>query len=225
MQRGIDANKIDVITNGVDLKNFKPLAKDEEILKKLDLLDSFVFGYVGTHGLAHSLECIITVAEKVALSHPEKNIKFIFLGDGARKKYLKELVRNKKIQNVVFLDSVSREEVCRYWSIIDVSIIHLKKTDLFKSVIPSKIFECMAMGIPILHGVQGESADIVNEYQIGKVFESENTHDLYNKILFMINNPNQLSIYKKNSIKASKYYDRIRLADKMLEKISETKAL
>ena len=57
-----------------------------------------------------------------------------------------------------FLDSVPKSEVARYWSLLDASIIHLRKTELFTTVIPSKIFECMAMGIPLLHGVSGKSA-------------------------------------------------------------------
>ena len=70
---------------------------------------------------------------------------------------------------VVFVDSVPKDEVVRYWSLLDVSIIQLKKTELFTTVIPSKLFECMGMGIPVLHGVAGESAEIVEREGCGQV--------------------------------------------------------
>jgi hypothetical protein len=75
---------------------------------------------------------------------------------------------------VSFIDSVPKDEVARYWSLLDVSIIHLRRTELFTTVIPSKLFECMGMGLPVLHGVAGESADIVERERVGLVFEPEN---------------------------------------------------
>lgn len=75
---------------------------------------------------------------------------------------------------MTFVDSVPKEQVARYWSLLDVSIIHLRKTELFTTVIPSKLFECMGMGLPVVHGVAGESADIVLDERVGIVFEPEN---------------------------------------------------
>ena len=72
------------------------------------------------------------------------------------------------------MPTVSKDEVPKYWSILDASIIHLKKNPTFKSVIPSKLFECMGMGIPVLHGVEGESTEIVKQFKVGLDFEPEN---------------------------------------------------
>jgi hypothetical protein len=79
---------------------------------------------------------------------------------------------------VIFIDSVPKDEVARYWSLLDVSVIHLRRTELFSTVIPSKLFECMGMGLPVLHGVAGESADIVEREGVGIVFEPESTGQL-----------------------------------------------
>jgi len=87
--------------------------------------------------------------------------------------------------------------VVRYWSILDISIFHLKKTELFTTVIPSKLFECMGMGIPVLHGVRGESADIVLQEKIGEVFEPENAQALVDGISKLKNNNDLYPSYLK----------------------------
>ncbi len=101
--------------------------------------------------------------------------RFVLLGDGANKA---ARARAEGLDNVVFVDSVPKDEVVRYRSLLDVSIIHVEKTDLFTSVIPSELSECMGMPIPVLHGVQGEPAGIVEREDVGVVFEPENTADL-----------------------------------------------
>ncbi len=105
-------------------------------------------------------------------------IHFILLGDGARKEALKAQAANLGLTNVHFLDSVPKAEVPRYWSLLDVAIIHLRQADNFTQVIPSKLFECMGMGIPVLHGVAGESAGIVTREEVGLVFPPEDAQAL-----------------------------------------------
>lgn len=176
--RGVTADKIYVVTNGVDTSRFSPMPKDEELLSQLGLENKFVAGYIGTHGLAHALDTVLDAAKLLAASEHPDRFRFILLGDGARKADLQARVLEEDISNVVFVDTVSKDVVVRYWSLLDASIIHLRKTELFTSVIPSKLFECMAMGIPVLHGVLGESAEIVERFGIGFVFEPENATEL-----------------------------------------------
>jgi glycosyltransferase involved in cell wall biosynthesis len=105
----------------------------------------------------------------------------------------------------------------RYWSVLDVSIIHLRKTELFTTVIPSKLFECMGMGLPVLHGVAGESADIVRREKVGEVFESENAQQLVACLLRMRDEPNAYSSFQQNGLTAAQRYDRKKLALQMLQ--------
>jgi hypothetical protein len=100
---------------------------------------------------------------------------------------------------------------------LDVSIIHLRKTDLFKSVIPSKLFECMGMGIPVLHGVPGESAAIVHTEQVGDVFESDNAQLLVDALLKLRADELRFKNYQLNGLSAAKRYDRRQLASNMLK--------
>ncbi|VAW83431.1 Glycosyl transferase, group 1 [hydrothermal vent metagenome] len=215
VKRGIEAEKIDIITNGVDLERFKPQEKDPELLEQYALQDKFVAGYIGTHGMAHALETLLDAAKKLK-DLGVNDVCILLLGHGARKQLLIEKAQSMGLENVVFIESVSKDEVCRYWSLLDVSIIHLKNTPLFTTVIPSKLFEGMAMGIPVLHGVAGESADIVQREGCGLVFESENAESLFGLLMRLKNEQPFYNELKLNALKNASKYKRSELASKML---------
>jgi len=219
--RGVDSNKITVITNGVDMSRFNPMPKNIEIVRQLKLENKFVAGYVGTHGLAHHLETLLEAAEMLQALPGGEQFHLILLGDGARKQALKDMAAERRLDNVTFVDSVSKELVAHYWSLLDVSVIHLKKTELFTAVIPSKLFESMSMGLPILHGVAGESANIVREEKVGIVFEPENAAELVKCIQFLQNNQQAYEGYRARCLDAAKKYDRTVMAMKMLTVITK----
>lgn len=217
--RGIDGNKIKVVTNGVDIARFNPRPKDEELVAKFRLSDTFVAGYIGTHGMAHALETLLQAADSLQKTEETANIRILLLGHGAQKKTLISKAEEIKLGNVIFIDSVSKEEVARYWSLLDVSIIHLKKTPLFTTVIPSKLFECMGMGIPVLHGVAGESAGIVEREHVGLTFEPENSEELVEKLLKLRREKDLYREFRQNALDAAHRYDRSALAGKMLHEL------
>ena len=217
VERGVPAGKIHVITNGLDAGRFMPTDKDLELLRKHRLEGRFVAGYIGTHGMAHSLETLLLAAREISAIQEGQEVSFLFLGDGANKNNLVAQASEIGLTNVIFVDSVPKSEVVRYWSLLDVSIIHLKKTDLFKTVIPSKIFESIGMGLPILLGVQGESADIVQFNGVGELFEPENASELAGKILTLKRDDGRYQAMKRSCAVAAKLYDRTALARKMLE--------
>jgi len=214
--RGIDTAKIDVVTNGVDLSQFSPKPKDAELVQHFNLQGKFVAGYIGTHGMAHALETLLEAARRLQTMPEGKDICILLLGDGARKPQLKEQAREMQLNNVLFIDSVSKDQVARYWSLLDISIIHLRKTELFGTVIPSKLFECMGMGIPVLHGVAGESAGIVEREQMGLVFEPENADELVTGLLQLHNDKMLYAQLRQNAIAAAPRYERKNLAMDML---------
>ena len=140
----------------------------------------------------------------------------MFLGDGTHKKALKQQAREMGLDNAVFVDSVPKEEVVRYWSLLDVSIIHLRHTELFTTVIPSKLFECMGMGLPVLHGVAGESAEIVECEGVGRVFEPENVGQLVDGLVALRNDPAMRESLKQKGLQAALRYDHKNLGLQML---------
>ena len=131
--------------------------------------------------------------------------------------------RRRGLDNVLFLDSVPKEEVVRYWSLLDVSIIHLRKTELFTMVIPSKLFESMGMGIPVLLGVAGESAEIVEKEGVGLTFEPENAEALCDALLRLRDSPDLYGRLRDRCIRAAGNYDRETQAAAMLVLLTSAK--
>ncbi len=215
VKRGINGRKIEVVTNGVDVRRFSPRPKDTELEKELGFEGCFVAGYIGTHGLAHALETLLHAMQQLQSLPQGRDVRLLFLGDGARKSELVALASQMGLRNVRFVDSVPKEQVARYWSLLDVSVIHLRQTELFTTVIPSKLFECMGMGIPVLHGVAGESADIVCKEGVGIVFEPENVAQLVDGILKLQQQPDLRLQLSRAGIHAAGNYDRGVLAMRM----------
>ena len=218
MERGIDAKKISVVKNGVNRDLFFPMEKDQELLQDLGLKGKIIIGYIGTHGMAHKLDFILQCA-----SHLKdiSNFHFLFLGDGAERDKLLNLKNELECENVTMLESVPKQEVKRYISILDVSLINLKKSELFTTVIPSKIFENAAMGIPILLGVKGEAQCIIENYGAGVCFEPENETDFINKLTTLLT-PEVYNKCKSGCLKLAEDFDRKKLANDMYKVIQST---
>jgi len=215
-RRGVDGAKIHVVTNGADLTRFAPIPRDAELARRHGLTDKFVAGYIGTHGMAHALDTLLEAAARLE-AHPEgQSVRLLMLGDGATKQALKARARAMGLTSVVFLDSVAKSEVARYWGLLDVSIIHLRKAELFATVIPSKLFEGMAMGVPVAHGVPGESAMIVEREGVGLTFESENADSLVEALLTLARDHTLRAEHGRRARAAAARYDRAVLAGQML---------
>jgi glycosyltransferase involved in cell wall biosynthesis len=210
-KHGIDSSKIAVVKNGINLEMFKPQPKNEDLLLKLNLKDKFIIGYIGTHGMAHALDFILKSAKKIK----NKNIHFLFIGAGAKKDELLQLKDELQLKNVTMLGLIPKHQIKEYISILDVSLVNLKKSDTFKSVIPSKIFESVGMHKPILLGVEGESKKIVLDYEVGECFDPENESDFIQKVEIMTKNNN----YTKGFEKLKLDFDRKNLALKMINSI------
>ncbi len=207
---GISEHKVDVIYNGADFDLFnveKQLTKAAVIenlaLPELppELSDKFIASYVGTHGMAHHLETLLDAAERL---RERTDIVFLMVGDGAEKARLQKIKQEKNLTNVIMLDQLPKAKMPAIWTITDASLVLLKRSDLFKTVIPSKIFESMAMSKPIILGVEGEVSDLVNQGNCGLVIEPENSELLANAVTRLADNSelkNQLGINGSEFVK------------------------
>jgi colanic acid biosynthesis glycosyl transferase WcaI len=156
--RGIPGDKIVVIRNGVDLQRYSPRRRDTAQAIAFGLADRFVIGYVGTHGLAHDLGNILAAAEMLR----DKPIAFLFVGAGAERETLMADAARRQLPNVEFLPMQPKDAMTGIWSLCDVALVHLKDAPAFSEVIPSKMFEAMAMGLPIiLASPAGEASRIL----------------------------------------------------------------
>lgn len=213
IDRGISLKKIEVVTNGSNLELFTPREKDQTLLRALKLKEKFVIGYIGTHGMAHSLDFITQSIAKI----DDPNIHFLFIGDGAKKSEIVSLASAMDLKNITFLDPIAKEDVPRYLSIIDVSLAPLKKSDTFKTVIPSKIFEASAMQKPTLLGVEGQAQEIIETYRAGLCFEPENEEDFIEKVKLLKSDKLLYQDFQKGCEKLAYDFDRKQLAMDMLQ--------
>ena len=218
VNRGVPAEKIKVVFNGVDSSKYKPLPKkDKSFSEEFKLQDKFVAGYIGTHGKAHALESIIKTAE---LLKTESDIRIVFAGGGAERERLKNLVEISGLSNVVMIPRQPKENMQKIWSLCDLSLVTLKDTPLFSTVIPSKIFESMSMMIPIIISVpEGESTEIIRKENLGVIVPPENPKKLAEALLMIKNDNDMYNIYAKNGFLASKKFSRRKLSIEMLKYI------
>lgn len=213
--RGVSGERITVIPNGVDPDMFFPIPADISLQQELQLEDKFVVGYLGTHGLAHGLESVVEAARLAGQTDDLTAVHFITVGAGAQFDRIKEIASD--LDNFTMIGQVSRADILRYWSLLDASLIHLKASPLFESVIPSKMFEAMAMGVPLLHGVAGESADIVRTSRSGICFAAEQPEALLSAIRQISTDKDAYQQMKTSCLSSAQNYNRVYLADRMAD--------
>ncbi len=214
--RGIPAGKISVVINGVDLWRYAPRPHNAALAKQANLAaDVCVFGYIGTHGMAHALNNVLNAA---ALLHDRQDIRFLFVGAGAEREALIERARLENLSNVSFLEAQPKEHMPDVWSLCDVALVHLKASEVFAGVIPSKIFEAMGMSLPILFaGPKGEGSRIVFEAKAGLVVNAEDPQALSECVLRFTDNATMRDEMSKHSAAAAPRYSRETQARHMIE--------
>lgn len=185
------------LPNGVDMQLFQVETQIEDWRNENGFSkDDFILLYAGIIGHAQGLEIILNASKKLK-EYP--SIKFILLGSGPLKESLQIQKQKDNLNNVYFLNSVSKIEMPYIIDSIDVAIIPLKRLDLFKGAIPSKIFENLAMKKPILLGVEGEAKELfIDEAKAGLAFEPENDEDLALKVIELYNNPELRNLMGNN---------------------------
>ena len=209
------AGKTEVVKNGADLSLFKPQPRDEAFARELGVDGRFVAAYVGTHGMAHGLNSLLEAAR---LLRDDQRFAFVMVGGGAERARLLEKRDAFGLDNVVMLEQMAREDMPKLWSICDASLVLLRGLPLFTSVIPSKIFESMAMGVPILLGVRGESASIIEAAGCGRVLPPENPEALAEALREMADNPALCARWREaGQTYVRQHFDRKVLAEHFFE--------
>jgi len=214
VRRGISSEKIYVVMNGVDTEYFAPRPIDSELSTVFDTAGKFVVGYLGTHGLAHNLP---NVLESVAMLRDRSDIVFIFAGSGADRKRVEEIVREKDLTNVRLIPRQPKEVMPRLWSLCDLTLVPLRNSPVFSSVIPSKIFESMGMGVPIIISVPaGEAVDIVLASNAGVAVPPDDPVAMAQEIARLADDRKMLAEFKAAAAAAAAQYSRSAQAERML---------
>lgn len=216
-ERGVPRHKLDLVLSGANLELFSPRPADLALVRSLGTEDRFVVGYMGTIGLAHGLENVIAAARSLR----GRPVTFLFVGEGAEKARLMEMVQAENLSNVLFISRKPREEIPRYWSVCSAALVHLKDDPVFRTVIPSKIFEAMAMGLPIVYvGPGGEGSRIVEGESAGIVVPSANPDRLAEAVERLLDDPELLGRSARNSAAAAEKYSRNAQAERTLDSLA-----
>jgi len=210
------SSKIFIIKNGVIHSNFIPSNKNNQLLEKHGLTGKFIVSYIGTHGMAHALDFILNCANTIK----DPKIHFILQGDGSEKQHLMEIAAQLNLKNITFLPFVSKSEISKYINLSDVALVNLKRSETFKTVIPSKIFENVALYKPILLGVEGEAKDLIEHYKVGVCYIPESQSSFIEAL-------EEIKSYKTpdfelNCNEMLQQFDRNKFASIMLDVITKT---
>ena len=172
----IPAAKISTVENGVEVDLFRRDPAAVEVRKQLNLEDRFLICYIGTMGNAHGLETLMDAAEELQTTMPRAT--FLLIGEGAEKDRIVELATARRLSNVRFLGQQPRERIPAYVSAADLCLVMLRKAELFKTVIPTKMLEYMACERPVIIAVDGQARQIVEQAGAGIFVEPENSKAL-----------------------------------------------
>ncbi len=180
IEKGIDPAKVAIIPNGIDDEYLASAsATPEAVRAETGTEGRFIVSYIGTHGMSHALGVVLQAAARLG---DDKSIQFLFIGEGAEKAALKAQAASMGLTNVAFIDEQPRERLLAFYRASDLSIVPLKRLPIFRKVLPSKLFELMGAGCPIVCSVEGEAARLVEKSGAGVCIEPENVDALVDAI-------------------------------------------
>lgn len=220
-QRGVPSARIAVITNGADMERYQPSVKSNAFRTGMQLNGKFVASYLGTHGMAHGLDTVLRAGRH--LRHRD-DIVFLLVGDGAERARLVKQREEMGLGNVIMLGQQPKEQMPKIIAASDACMVLLRDTALFRTVIPSKIFEAMAMERPIILGVRGESQGIVEACECGICIAPENDAELAEAVLALTDHPEkgrELGLNGRRNVAAR--YNRDALAATYLQCLIDTR--
>jgi len=186
--RGVPADRITVLPNGIDVDWFAesiPAAEVMELKKELEVEGRFIASYIGTVGMAHGVGVMLEAARAC----PDPDVVFVVVGPGAGSRALRDEADALGLTNVRIIEKQPRERIRSYYAMSDVSVVHLRDLPAFRKVIPSKMFESMAMRRPLILGVAGQAADILEAAGAGVSMRPEDAGSLIEAVLRLKEDP------------------------------------
>jgi len=212
VSRGIPRGKVSVITNGVDLEEFSPGDPDPELRRGLSLEGKFIVLYIGAHGISHALAAVLEAARRL---RERRDILFLFVGEGAEKKGLMKRASDWGLENVRFLSGQPRERVQEFYRLADICLVPLRNIPLFDTFIPSKMFEIMACGKPIVASVRGEPRMILERSGAAAVVDPEGSGAIAEAVVSLQEDPSRRrDMGIRGRAFVEKYYQRRALAER-----------
>jgi glycosyltransferase involved in cell wall biosynthesis len=206
------------LSNGVDTTLFHPECQNAAAREGLSNDASCVVIYAGLHGLAQGLDRVLAVAEMLKA---EANLKFVLIGDGPEKRMLVEQAKHARLNNVTFLDLQPSNMMPPLLASADIVLVTLKTH--IPGAVPSKLYEAMASGRPVVLVASGEAAKIVREHQVGIVVEQGDLVGLARAVKTLQTQPYLRRVLGANGRRAAeKYFDRHMIATRFIDHLEAT---
>jgi glycosyltransferase involved in cell wall biosynthesis len=190
VNKGANPHKVYFLPNGTIPELFNPKRVDGHLRRRLGLEGKFVIGFCGNHGVAQGLP---EVLEAARLLKEDDRFCFLFIGEGPVKPRLLEMKERHDLRNVLLLPQVPITEITPFINVADVMLVPLKRDGIFTAFIPSKMFDFMACGKPIVLGVDGEARAILEASGGGVYVEPDNPQALASTLTAFFTNPDLLS--------------------------------
>ncbi|MEX2286724.1 MAG: glycosyltransferase family 4 protein [Planctomycetaceae bacterium] len=222
LNRGVEPAKISVVPNGTDVSQFKPRRPSSELRQLWDAggaigCDKFVCAYIGTIGMAHGLDVVLRAAAELKRLGRD-DVVFWMVGDGAERQNLEAEVQRLMLVNVIFTGMVEKSQLADVIASCDACLVHLRGTELFGTVLPSKMFEIMAMNVPMIMGVRGEAADIVAAASAGVPMIPDDEGSLLHAVAMLRAAGDR---YRQGRAYVERFYNRDELATQMLTVLTQ----
>lgn len=187
---------------GVNTEDYFGKEKDLNLIKDKKWKEDFKIMYLGVHGRANDLIPVLDTIkyynDNFSPMLNDRNISFIFIGDGEQKPNIIDYAINLELGNVYFEDPVPSNMVADYLVHADICLTNLMKIESFKLVRPNKLFQYMALGKPIISGIWGEFQSIIEEVESGIYVDFTNKEESSNKIHELINSKCRQQIMSQN---------------------------
>jgi glycosyltransferase involved in cell wall biosynthesis len=183
----VPENKVTLIQNAVDLARFHPglEAEGAAVRQKYNLEGKFVVSHIGNMSLAHDFELIMDVAAAL----PE--YVFLFAGGGSRVDYVKEQITARSLKNVILTGILPHAEMPAIWAATDACLIAFKDHELFEGALPTKMFEAMATGTPVVAATRGEAQVVLERTRAGIATPPGNHQAMIEALRRLANSPEQ----------------------------------
>lgn len=208
-------DKTYLVTNGVDMTLFDKSKENKDFSKEYGLEGKFVVGYAGIHGIAQGLETVIRSANMLK---DYDDIRFVFVGEGPEKPMLVKMKEELNLNNVIFVPVQPKKNMPGIVASFDTAVVPLKKLDLFKGALPSKLFETLASEVPIVMAVEGEAKELIQSANAGICVEPENSEEIAQAVLALYSNPKLKEEYGRNG---RAYIDENYNRDKITKRFEE----
>ncbi len=201
------------LSNGADVQKFSPKYREAHARGVLGQADKCIVLYAGLHGIAQGLNQILDAATRLK---GEKTLRFVLIGDGPEKAQLIRTAQEQNLDNVSFLDSRPSSEIPPLIAASDIVLITLKL--YIPGAVPSKLYEAMASGRPVIMVAEGEPADIVTKHEAGVAVKPGDIDGIVEAVRALEASPELRNRYGQNGRRAAEqWFNRDKIATEFIQ--------